>query len=142
MVPTLQLLLKEFKMIRRCTTRRLLVAHKKTQSLTLMPPDCNAAKVDPDLDLKSRWLKRRYGVLYGNSQKSKKSDVSMRVEKCTNLCCQAFCCKFPYENPTIAPSESRALGFKSVVDTVCSDVFTASPVGSIVREYVIYSKSR
>ena len=102
--------------------------------------DCDAdGEVDP-LDLKSRWLKRRYGVLYGNSQKFKKSDMSMRVEICTNLCCHAFdfCCKFPCENPTIVPKESRALGFKSVVDTICSDVFTASPVGSIVRECVMY----
>ena len=96
----------------------------------------------PDGDLKSSWLQRRCGVLYESSKKSEDSGMT-KAEKCTNCCCQAcdWCCKCPYEKPELTRpqlTKMRTLGVKSVIDTVCSDIFTASPVGSIVRECVIY----
>ena len=91
------------------------------------------------VDLKSSWLLRRYSVLCENIHNSEEEETM--AEECTNCCCQAYdSCKRKYASPKITPqlTKSRTLGFQTAVDTVCSDIFTASPIGSIVREFVVY----
>ena len=95
--------------------------------------------VSGEVDLKSSWLLRRYNVLCENIHNSEEEETM--AEECTNCCCQAYdSCKRKYASPKITPqlTKSRTLGFQTAVDTVCSDIFTASPIGSIVREFVVY----
>ena len=95
--------------------------------------------VSGEVDLKSSWLLRRYNVLCENIHNSEEEETM--AEECTNCCCQAYdSCKRKYASPKMTPqlTKSRTLGFQSAVDTVCSDIFTASPIGSIVREFVVY----
>ena len=108
-------------------------------------PEKNAAESAPpepkELDLKSSWLQRRYVTLCENIHQSEDLKTETKAENCTNFCCRAYdSCKRAYESPKMTSelTKSRTFGFQSVVDTVGSDIFTASPVGSIVREFVVY----
>ena len=91
------------------------------------------------LDVEGRWLLRRYSVFCEQLPDSKEAENLSVMEACTNCCCQA---RISYKRtfPKLATplTKARTLGIKSALDTVCSDVFTATPIGSIVREFVIY----
>ena len=96
--------------------------------------------------VKSGWLMRRYRVLSEklNSSEAKRSEKTVS-EKCTNCCFQAYivCRKSrtwrasPQIN-TQQLSKARTMGIKSALFTVSSDLFSETPVGSIVREFVVY----
>ena len=93
-----------------------------------------------EMDVENKWLLRRYSVLCEQlrSRSGQAQDESM-MEKCINCWCQARdSCKRAFPKLATPLTKARTLGIKSALDTVCSDVFTATPIGSIVREFVIY----
>ena len=89
------------------------------------------------------WLIRRYNVLaeeLGSSISEKTN-----LEKCTNCSFQAYiACKCKRASPKINTQElsnARTSGIKSFFRAVGSDLFSETPVGSIVREFVVYGGS-
>lgn len=102
------------------------------------------------------WLTKRYCVLYKRLQESKETgnlggkciDVCFHpacccLDACLDACesrckCTCTCCTCPDFEMKEELTKARTLGIKTAFDTVCSDMFTATPIGSVVREIVIY----
>ena len=102
------------------------------------------------------WLTRRYCVLYKRLQDSKDTDnlggkcidhcfhhacccLDACLDACESRCkCTCTCCTCPDFEMKEELTKARTLGIKTAFDTVCSDMFTATPIGSVVREIAIY----
>ena len=93
----------------------------------------------------SGWLMRRYNVLAEELDSSVEISEKTKLEKCTNCSFQAYiACKCKRASPKINTqklSNARTLGIKSCLRAVGSDLFSETPVGSIVREFVVYGGS-
>ena len=95
--------------------------------------------------VKSGWLLSQYCVVAKELISSEERSKKTIWENCTNCCFQAYnACKCKRVRPKIYStqlSKTRTLGIKTALRTVGSDLFTATPVGSIVREFVVYGGS-
>ena len=95
--------------------------------------------------VKSGWLMGQYCVIAEELGSSQRSSNHTKCEMCTNCCFQAYnACKCKRVSPKIYTtqlSRTRTLGIKAALRTVGSDLFTATPVGSIVKEFVVYGGS-
>ena len=102
-------------------------------------------KVNSQVVVKSGWLMGQYCDIAEELGSSQGSSNKTNCEKCTNCCFQAYnACKCKRVSPQIYTtqlSKTRTLGIKTALRTVGSDLFTATPVGSIVREFVVYGGS-
>ena len=102
-------------------------------------------KENSQVVVKSGWLMGQYCVIAEEQGSSEESSNTTNCEKCTNCCFQAYnACKCKRVRPKIYTtqlSKTRTLGIKTALRTVGSDLFSATPVGSIVREFVVYGGS-
>ena len=109
------------------------------------PNENKRGKVNNQVVVKSGWLMRRYSVLAKGLNGQEERSEKTISEKCTNCCFQAYiACKCKRASPQINTQElskARTLGIKSALFSVSSDLFTETPIGSIVREFVVYGGS-
>ena len=102
-------------------------------------------KENSQVVVKNGWLMGQYCIIAEELGSSKGSSNKTNCEICTNCCFQAYnACKCKRVSPKIYTtqlSRTRTLGIKTALRTVGSDLFTATPVGSIVREFVVYGGS-
>ena len=126
------------------------VAGKSVETMPKPKPkedEAEGGKENSQVVAKRGWLLRRYSVLAEELNSSEERSEKTIAEKCTNCCFQAYIvcrksnCRASPQINTQQLSKARTLGIKSALFTIGSDLFSETPVGSIVREFVVYGGS-